>query len=72
MWDVCHGGHQDRYTSEAGRQIAPAQEPVLAVGVSGGRGGLSLGYRKTGKGNGVWVAKVVIEGRRLEERIGVF
>src|SRR6202012_2971747 len=39
-------------------------------GISGGRGGLSLGFRKTDKGAGVGVAKIVIDGRRLEERIG--
>jgi integrase len=37
-------------------------------GVSGGRGGLSLGYRTALKGPGSWVAKVVIDGRRIEER----
>jgi hypothetical protein len=39
-------------------------------GVSGGRGGVSLGFRKTAKGPGVWVAKIVIDGQRIEERIG--
>ena len=51
-------------------KLRPRRNPYWQ-GISGGRGGLSLGFRKTGKGNGVWVAKVVIEGRRLEERIGV-
>lgn len=37
--------------------------------VGGGRGGVSLGYRKGSRG-GVWVAKVVVTGQRLEERIG--
>jgi hypothetical protein len=39
-------------------------------GVSGGRGGVSLGYRKPTRGAGSWIAKVVFEGRRLEERLG--
>jgi len=39
-------------------------------GVSGGRGGVSLGYRTAKRGSGSWVAKVVIHGQRLEERIG--
>lgn len=39
-------------------------------GVSGGRGGVSLGYRRTVRPPGVWIAKVVADGRRLEERIG--
>jgi hypothetical protein len=39
-------------------------------GISGGRGGVSLGFRRTAKGGGVWVAKIVIDGRRIEERIG--
>jgi hypothetical protein len=39
-------------------------------GVSGGRGGLSLGYRKPASGAGTWVAKIVLDGRRVEERIG--
>jgi integrase len=39
-------------------------------GVSGGRGGVSLGYRKTASGQGAWIAKIVLEGRRIEERLG--
>lgn len=39
-------------------------------GVGGGRGGVSLGYRKLAKGPGVWIAKVVVEGNRLDERLG--
>lgn len=40
-------------------------------GVSGGRGGVSLGYRKPQRGPGAWVAKTVIDKARCEERIGV-
>jgi integrase len=39
-------------------------------GVSGGRGGVSLGYRRTVRPPGVWIAKIVADSRRLEERIG--
>jgi integrase len=61
----------------AGQIDTPAKRLKLPVrknpywqGISGGRGGLSLGFRRTAKGAGVWVAKIVIDGRRLEERIG--
>lgn len=41
-------------------------------GVSGGRGGVSLGYRKpAGRGAGAWVAKIVIDGNRVEEKLGL-
>ncbi len=39
-------------------------------GVSGGRGGVSLGYRRPARGPGSWVAKIVLDGRRIEERLG--
>lgn len=38
-------------------------------GVSGGRGGVSLGYRTATRGPGSWVGKVVVDGQRLEERL---
>ena len=41
------------------------------VGVSGGRGGISIGYRKGSKGAGKWIAKVVVDRQRIEERIGI-
>ncbi len=50
-------------------RLRPRKNPYW-VGVSGGRGGLSLGFRRTVKGEGVWVAKIVIDGRRIEEGIG--
>lgn len=57
-----------RYSREA-FLLPTAQEPLL------GRRqrrpwGLSLGFRRTVKGEGVWVAKIVVDGRRIEERIG--
>lgn len=51
-------------------KLAPRKNPYWQ-GVAGGRGGASLGYRKPGRGAGGWVAKIVVEGRRLEERIGM-
>jgi len=64
--------------SEKVRQIdTPAKRSRLPLrknpywqGISGGRGGVSLGYRR-GRGVGTWVVKVVIDGERSEERLGV-
>jgi integrase len=50
-------------------RLKPRKNPYW-FGVSGGRGGLSLGFRRTVKGEGVWVAKIVLEGQRIEERVG--
>lgn len=41
------------------------------LGVSGGRGGLSLGYRKPTYGAGAWVAKLTANGNRREGKIGI-
>lgn len=41
------------------------------LGVGGGRGGTSLGYRKSTRGPGVWIAKIVVDGSRVEEKIAV-
>jgi integrase len=60
---------RDIDTAAKRSRLRPRKNPYW-VGVSGGRGGLSLGFRKTVKGAGVWVAKIVIEGQRIEERIG--
>lgn len=54
----------------AKRAKLPARKNPYWSGISGGRGGVSLGYRK-GAGGGVWVAKIVIDGRRTEERLGL-
>ncbi|MER9911490.1 integrase [Mesorhizobium sp. M0050] len=54
--------------SKRGR-LAPRKNPYWQ-GVSGGRGGVSLGYRKPARGAGVWIAKIVAGGRRLEEKLG--
>jgi integrase len=50
-------------------RLRPRKNPYW-LGISGARGGLSLGFRRTVKGEGVWVAKIVIDGQRIEERIG--
>ncbi|KQT78096.1 site-specific integrase [Methylobacterium sp. Leaf466] len=56
---------------------SPAKRAKLASnknpywqGVSGGRGGVSLGYRRSARGPGSWVAKIVVDGRRAEARLG--
>ncbi|MGM4903766.1 integrase [Tardiphaga sp. 866_E4_N2_1] len=49
-------------------KLQPRKNPYW-IGVSGGRGGVSLGYRK-GKGVSVWVVKAVIDGDRIEARLG--
>lgn len=51
-------------------KLKPRKNPYWQ-GVSGGRGGLSLGYRKSERRAGRWIAKIVIDGRRIEERIGM-
>jgi integrase len=50
-------------------KLAPRKNPYWQ-GVSGGRGGVSLGYRKIERGPGRWIAKIAIDGARIEERIG--
>lgn len=50
-------------------KLKPRKNPYW-YGVSGGRGGLSLGYRKSERRSGRWVAKIVVGGRRVEERVG--
>ncbi|SFZ86680.1 hypothetical protein SAMN02983003_3874 [Devosia enhydra] len=51
-------------------KLAPRKNPYWQ-GVSGGRGGVSLGYRKGASGAGVWVAKIILDKKRLEERLGL-
>jgi integrase len=86
MWDACVGNAMTDASNtlgtarpdKAARQIdTPAKRIRLSrrknpywQGVSGGRGGVSLGYRR-GHGVGTWVVKVVIDGARTEERLGV-
>jgi hypothetical protein len=60
---------RDFDTAAKRSRLRPRKNPYW-FGISGGRGGLSLGFRRTVKGDGVWVAKIVIDGRRIEEGIG--
>ncbi|TJV81544.1 MAG: integrase [Mesorhizobium sp.] len=50
-------------------RLDPRKNPYWG-GVSGGRGGVSLGYRKPARGGGVWIAKMVADGHRVEEKLG--
>ncbi|TXN13407.1 site-specific integrase [Methylobacterium sp. WL122] len=49
-------------------KLADAKNPYWH-GVAGGRGGVSLGYRKPKRGPGAWVVKIVLDGHRIEERL---
>lgn len=49
-------------------RLAPRRNPYFQS-VAGGRGGVSLGYRKPAHGPGTWIAKLVVEKRRVEERV---
>lgn len=51
-------------------RLKPRRNPYWQ-GVTGGRGGVSIGYRKPQSGAGAWVAKVVLEGNRAEHKIGI-
>jgi hypothetical protein len=66
-------GKRARKTREidtvAKRAKLPVRKNPYWQGISGGRGGVSLGYRK-GAGGGVWIVKIVIDGQRTEERLG--
>src|SRR5689334_14831043 len=76
MWDVCVGKPMtDANTSRqidtaAKRAKLPVRKNPYWQGISGGRGGIPLGYRK-GAAGGVWVVKIVIDGQRTEERLGM-
>jgi len=50
-------------------RLQPRKNPYW-VGISGGRGRVSLGYRRSMIGAGVWVAKTIAFGGRAEERMG--
>lgn len=57
------------FDTAAKRAKLPANRNPYWHGVSGGRGGVSLGYRKPARGVGSWIAKIVVAGVRIEERI---
>lgn len=50
-------------------KLKPRRNPFWQ-GITGGRGGVSLGYRKPRSGTGTWVGKIVIDGNRIEQKIG--
>lgn len=50
-------------------KLAPRKNPYWQ-GISGGRGGVSLGFRARSDGRGSWVAKIAVEGQRYEESLG--
>jgi integrase len=52
------------------QRLKPRRNPYWH-GISGGRGGASLGYRKPVNGAGSWIGKIVVSGSRIEEKIGV-
>jgi len=50
-------------------RLAPRKNPYWK-GIAGGRGGVSLGYRRSEQGLGAWIAKTVLQGKRTEEKVG--
>ncbi|MBN9455279.1 MAG: site-specific integrase [Bosea sp.] len=50
-------------------KLKPRKNPYWTA-LSGGRGGVSLGYRRSAK-SGTWIAKIVVEGNRSENRLGL-
>lgn len=57
------------FDSVAKRVRLPSAKNPRWQGVSGGRGGVSLGYRKPARGPGTWIVKLVIDGNRVEQRL---
>jgi integrase len=55
----------------AKRARLPVRKNPYWRGVAGGRGGVSLGYRRTGRRGGAWIAKIAVDGQRAEERVGL-
>lgn len=50
-------------------KLTPRRNPYW-TGLAGARGGVSLGYRRVESGDGAWIAKVVVDGTRVEQKIG--
>jgi hypothetical protein len=55
----------------AKRARLPVRKNPYWRGIAGGRGGVSLGYRRTGRRGGAWIAKIAVDGQRAEERVGL-
>src|SRR5262245_39599616 len=52
-------------------RLAPRKNPYW-TSIAGGRGGVSLGWRRTRiAGRGRWIAKIVLDGSRIEETLGL-
>jgi len=66
---TARAGKARQIDTAAKRARLPQRKNPYWHGISGGRGGVSLGYRR-GRGAGTWVVKVVIDGERTEERLG--
>jgi len=66
---TARAGNVRQIDTAAKRARLPRRKNPYWQGISGGRGGVSLGYRK-GRGVGIWVVKVVIDRERTEERLG--
>lgn len=71
MWDAVwdKGVQTDISTTAKRARLKPRKNPYWTA-LSGGRGGVSLGYRRSAK-SGTWIAKIVVEGNRSENRLGV-
>lgn len=72
MWDDFVGraaASPEIDTPAKRRKLEPRRNPFW-ISVAGGRGGLSIGYRRQAQSPGSWVAKMVAAGRRIEERLG--
>lgn len=63
------GAKHSEIDTAAKRAKLPVRRNPYWQGISGGRGGVSLGYRKAALGPGNWVAKLVSGGARIEERL---
>lgn len=59
----------DISTAAKRARLTPRKNPYWTA-LSGGRGGVSLGYRRS-TGPGAWIAKVVVDGNRSESRLGL-
>lgn len=67
---VGHAANPDIDTPSKRSRLLPRKNPYWA-GISGGRGGVSLGCRRNAHGPGSWVAKAVLDGSRLESKLGL-
>lgn len=69
MWEVQRMRYEIDTVAKRAR-LKPRKNPYWQ-GLAGGRGGLTLGYRKRARGAGAWIAKIVVCSERIEERLGV-